>query len=101
MLSDQSFDMDKFVRKVLGGDPSVTFGAQAVSGEYHRERQGSIHADYDENGQLVADPFAISEQQARRSVEMAWFAAQIQTLWVSNWRPNSGPEGQDGNYSNP
>ncbi len=86
MSSAPNFDMDKFVHKVLGEDPSLKFGDDARAGDYHRERQQSIHADYDENGKLKANPFEISEEQARRSVEMAWFAERMQMFWAESWK---------------
>jgi AbiV family abortive infection protein len=82
---DPAFDMEEFVRKTVGIDPSMTFGDEAKTGDYHRERQQSIHADYDEGGQLISDPFAISKEQATRSVEMAWWAANLQRFWKSSW----------------
>jgi hypothetical protein len=85
LCKDPTFDIDKFVAKIVGSDPSMTFGADAKAGDYHRERQQSIHADYDESGKLISDPFALSTVQAARSVEMARWAAELQKFWLSSW----------------
>jgi len=85
ILTDPEFDMDKFMRRVIGIDPSMTFGAEAKAGEYHRERQESVHADYDENGNVTSNPFDITEEKAIRSVEMARWGAQLQKFWLSSW----------------
>jgi|ERR1039458_4323746 chemotaxis methyl-accepting protein methylase len=85
LSTDPAFDMDRFVLKVVGIDPSLKFRDEAKAGNYHRERQQSIHADYDDRGQLLSDPFQITEEQANRTVEMAWWAAELQKFWLSSW----------------
>ena len=85
LSTDPTFDMDKFVRKIVGVDPSITFGDEAKAGNYHRERQQSLHADYDDSGTLISNPFAISDKEATRSVEMARWAAELQRFWLSSW----------------
>jgi hypothetical protein len=90
--TDRTFDMEKFVRKTVGVDPSITFGDEAKAGNYHRERQQSLHADYDDIGTLISDPFAISGEQATRSVEMARWAVELQKFWLSSWEKHRQQE---------
>ena len=85
LSTDPRFDMDKFMPVGIGTDPSITFGAEAKAGEYHRKRQQSVHADYDEDGKLTASPFEITEEQAIRSVEMARWGADLQSYWLTSW----------------
>lgn len=98
IASDPSFDLKKFVRKIVAEDPSLRFSERSGKGEYHRLRQRSIHADYDELGNLISDPSAITAEEARESVELARFAANLQRFWVEDLRRHSqqAPSSDDG-----
>jgi hypothetical protein len=87
LQSDPTFDMDRFLRRVLGEDLSVKFHKLASAGDYHKQRQAALHVDFNENGELLSDPSSVTEEDAREFVELAWFAANLQELWKNSKRP--------------
>jgi AbiV family abortive infection protein len=86
LATDPDFDMQRFIRRVVGEDDSTGFAkAVAEDNKYHKERLQSNYVDYDSAGNLCSNPFEVTQEQAERTVDLARFAAKLQELWFDSW----------------